>query len=402
VEGEVAANVEWLGARYSLNNRGKPFTMHERQLLQSIGKVLSTRYRLLFNADVAARSSEIFSGLPEDHYVSAFLDPHVFAGAETLAKVVDRVSEAIEVLRISALSTYEDRRISTGALLFGFQPDPCHSLPPRPADALPYSSDLTSIRSFHRICDGLRTLALVDREGLMVELIDVEEWAHPFAELELPVPSARRYQTHSRTTLCGGHVCLVLTPNGEIKIFAEGVQVFSFLDGRWHLTDAVEKYAAWEAAVGHKKLARRLFSVALNLAEGRRGGLFLVLDDRRSARELVASRDLLHHQANRPAKAGSKNQLHYLLRSQRVTEISPLVLETIGRIDGSIVLDRDANLLAFGAILRHSSVASPPEEIAEGSRTNAAIAASRFGSVLKVSEDGRLSFYKSGHCVWEL
>jgi len=48
-------------------------------------------------------------------------------------KVTDRVSEAIEVLRISALSTYEDRRISTGALLFGFQPDACHALPSLPA-----------------------------------------------------------------------------------------------------------------------------------------------------------------------------------------------------------------------------------------------------------------------------
>ncbi len=382
--------LEWLGTRYSLSSRGKPFTEQEQKLLRSIGKVLSTRYQLLFNAEIVARSSEIFRGLPEDHYVSAFLEPHV--------RVTDRVSEAIEVLRISALSTYEDRRISTGALLFGFQPDPCHTLPPSPAGALPYSSDLTSIRSFHRICDGLRTLALVDRDGLMVELIDVEEWARPFAEFETPVPSARRYQTHSRATLCGGHVCLVLTPNGEIKIFADGVQVFSFLDGRWHLTDAVEKYRVWEEALDNPPLAHRLFSVALNLAEGRRGGLFVVLDDRGKVRELVSSRDLLQA----PGDPASKNRLHYLLRSRRVTELSPLVLETVGRIDGSIVLDREANLLTFGAILRHSPVASTTDEAAEGSRTNAAIAASQYGSVLKVSEDGRLSFYKGGHCVWEL
>ena len=392
-------DLELLGVNYSLVNQGKNFTEHEHKLLKSIGKVLSTRYQLLFDAEVGARSSEIFSGLPEDHYVSGFLDPYVFAGAAKLAKVADRVSEAIEVLRISALSTYEDRRISTGALLFGFQPDACHALPTQPAGALPYSSDLTSIRSFHRICDGLHTVALVDRAGLMVELVDVAEWARPFAEFALPVPSARRYEAHNRATLCGGHVCLVLTPNGEIKIFADGTQVFSFLDGRWHLTDAVEKYQAWEEALGNKELAHRLFSVALNLAEGRRGGLFVILDDPRRASELLSSRDLLHRQYE-PAKAGSKNQLHYLLRSQRVTEISQPVLETIARIDGSIVIDRDGNLLAFGAILRHSPVAVAPDEVVEGSRTAAAIAASHFGNVLKVSEDGRLSFYRSGQCTW--
>jgi hypothetical protein len=83
-----------------------------------------------------------------------------------------------------------------------------------------------------------------------------------------------------------------------------------------------------------------------------------------------------------------------------VTEISQPVIETIARIDGSIVMDRDGNLLAFGAILRHSPVTVAPDEIEEGSRTSAAIAASHFGTVLKVSEDGRLSFYQRGHCTW--
>jgi len=49
----------------------------------------------------------------------------------------------------------------------------------------------------------------------MVELVDVHEWARPFSELDLPVPTARPYRTHSQATLCGGHICLVLTPNGE-------------------------------------------------------------------------------------------------------------------------------------------------------------------------------------------
>ena len=404
VRDDTEAELEWLGSRYRLSNiganRGRAFTGHEQKLLRSIGKVLSARYELLFNTEFAASSYGVFGGLPEDRYISAFLDASVFADARTLATATDRVSEAIEVLRISSLSTYEDRRISTGALLFGAHPDPCHTPPGKPAGALPYSSELTSIRSFHRICDGLRTIALVDRDGLMVELLDVQEWARPFGDAELPVPSARRYQTHSRATLCGGHVCLVLTPNGEIKIFAEGAQVFSFLDGRWRLTDAVEKYRTWVNAVGRPALAEHLFTAALNLAEQRRGGLFVVLDDREMALELVARRDLLQHPSQLPARAGTKNQLHYLLRSQRVTELSPLVLETIARIDGGIVVDRDANLLAFGAILRHNVI--PDEEVGEGGRTAAAIGASLFGNALKVSEDGQLSFFQRGHCVWSL
>jgi hypothetical protein len=390
---------EWLGNRYALTCH-TGFTDHEQRMLRSIGRFLSTRYELLFERETAARSMPVFGGLTEDRYVSAFLERSVFDNTRSVATLPDRVSAAIEVLRISALSSYEDKRIATGALLFGSMPDACHSLPSRPADALLYSSELTSIRSFHRICDGLRTLALVDCSGLMVELIDVQEWAQPFTDMELPVPTARRYRTHNQATLCGGHICLVLTPNGEIKIFGEGVQLFSFLDGRWHLTDAVAKYQAWEAAVGRKDLAQRLFSAGLNLAEHRRGGMFVVLEDPRYAHELVRGLDLLENE--RHERAGAKNQLHYLLRKTRATELSSAVVESIAQIDGSVVLDRDAGLLAFGAILHLPALVDETEEIGEGGRTAAAIGASQFGDVLMVSEGGQLSFYRKGHRVWTL
>jgi DNA integrity scanning protein DisA with diadenylate cyclase activity len=85
-----------------------------------------------------------------------------------------------------------------------------------------------------------------------------------------------------------------------------------------------------------------------------------------------------------------------------VLDIPIAVLETIARIDGGIVLDRDSNLLAFGAILRHQEVADLYPENIEGGRTTAAIAASRFGSVLKISEDGLISFFQNGKCVWDI
>jgi hypothetical protein len=192
----------------------------------------------------------------------------------------------------------------------------------------------------------------------------------------------------------------VLTPNGEIKIFGEGVQLFSFFGGRWHLTDATSKYQAWEAAIGRGDLAARLFSAGLNLAQHRRGGMFVVLEDPRRVRQVVSGVDLL--ETDQRERAGAKNQLHYLLRRTRATELSTPVLESIAQIDGSVVLDRDSRLLAFGEILRHSPPVDENEEIGEGGRTAAAIGASQFGAVLMVSEGGQLSFYQKGHCIWTL
>ena len=185
---------------------------------------------------------------------------------------------------------------------------------------------------------------------------------------------------------------MALTPNGEIKIFGEGVQLFSFFDGRWQLTDAISKYQAWEAA--------RLFSAGLNLAEHRRGGMFVALEDPRRVRQVVSGIDL--PETDQRERARAKNQLHYLLRRTRAAKLSTAVLESIAQIDGSVVLDRDSRLLAFGAILRHRLPVDENEEIGEGGRTAAAIGASQYGDVLMVSEGGQLSFYQKGHCIWTL
>jgi hypothetical protein len=393
--------LSWLGSRYSLT-RNEPFSTQETKLLKGIGAVLDSRYRMIADTDRAEKRFELFRGLPEDRYVSACIDGAPYA--QDIWQGPDRVEDTIEVLRTSSLTTSENQRISTGALLFGKYPDSCHDPPLTPVGALRYSPALTSTRSFYRLCDGLQTLALVDQDGFLAEIVDVEEWARPFSEINFPVPAPARYMTHARATLCGGHVCMILTPNGEMKIFADGVQVFHFLDGRWRLTDGQRKYELWTEAIRNTELAERLFTTALNLAEDRRGGLLVVLDDPEMAARLVSRTDLLTSLPNHGhhAAAGAKDRFHYLLHQKRIMDLPSAVLETVARIDGGIVLDSQSNLLAFGAILRHPDLTDLLPESIEGGRTTAAISASRFGNILKISEDGLISFFQNGRCIWDI
>jgi hypothetical protein len=335
----------------------------------------------------------LFQGLAEDHYVSAFLDPSPYLESKIVPSARDRISDALEVLRITSLTTYENRRVSTGVLLLGSDPRPC------PAGAVPYTSDLAAIKSFHRLSDGRRTVFLVNPNGSLVDLVDVRDLARAYDDSNLPAPSSAAYLSHARATIGGGHMCLVLTPNGELKVWANGVQQFNFLDGRWRLTEVTERYRQWVRAVGQERLAEILFTVALNRAEARRGGMFVVLEDPAVARQFVSPVDLLFDDET---SHGRKDQIQYLLRSRRVLDMAPTVLETLSRLDGAIVLDRASNLLAFGAILRHDLTMAPEAEIVEGSRTTAALESSRFGSVLKISEDGLVSFYKDRQRVWEI
>jgi DNA integrity scanning protein DisA with diadenylate cyclase activity len=338
----------------------------------------------------------MFEGLPEDRFVSAFLDHFPYLEQAGLPVERDVVADAIEVLRLSSLITYENRRVSTGVILLGEGQAARAGKPELLEDALLYNSSLVAIKSFHRLCDGLHTVFLVNREGALVDLVDIEQFSRLDCDATLPAPSPARYRAHSLATLHGDNICLVLTPNGEIKVLAGGVQVFHFAEGCWRLTDATEKYHQFRRAIGEERLAERLFTAALNLAENRRGGLFVILDRPELALGLVAAEDLLENQA---PGAANKAQLHYLLRGKNVLDLELRVLQSIAQVDGGIVLDPQGRLLAFGAILRS---AGQPLVAQEGGRATAALHASRFGLALKISEDGPVSFYSSGSQVWEI
>ena len=393
-------DLQWLGQKYAVSPLPRPLTIQEIKLISSIGSVLSARYMALSNTTLAARAFQLFRGLPEDRYVSSFLDPALYGSLESLTHNTDRIANAIEVLRIAASTTYENRRIATGALLLGADNSAFGMSDIE--ERLPYTTSLTRAISFHRLCDGLQTLALIDAKGRLTELIDVQEWTKTHRDLDLPVPPVARYEAHCRATLERGCVCLLLSPAGEIKVFANGAQVFNFLGGKWHLTDARRKYTLWTEAVGDLDLARRLFIAANNMAEERRGGLFLIVDDPADANGLLCREDLLsaRSEADDRERSPSHRDFHYLLRGKRIRDISPTVLESIARMDGAIVLDRKSSLLAFGAIVQHDRRSESHVLVVEGGRTTAAITASQFGNVLKISEDGIMSFYRKGRCVW--
>ena len=394
-------SVRWFGSRHILHvPKRRPFTDHEVRLARAIGAVLAMRYRAIFDPRQMLERQDLFRGAIEDRYVGAFLDATPYSDpSQTRA---DLIANAIEVLRVAALSSYENRAISSGVLLLDSDEDP-HSRR-RPTDnAVRYSQTLTGIKSFYRLCDGLSTVFLVNRAGLVLEIIEV---AKRISDGVLDVPCSTIYRSHALVTEHNRDVCIVLSPSHEIKIFADGVQVFSFRNARWHLLDVAAKYRMWADSVGNPALSERLFQTALDLADAREGALFVVLRDPPTALpQLVAPADQLN--GNR-AFAGAPNaptrsELLQTLRGESVTGLDPAVLAGLARVDGATVMDTSGQLLAVGAILLHTEPAEPHSTLAvEGARTTAAMAAGRFGAVLKVSEDGLITFYDQQERIWDI
>jgi hypothetical protein len=401
----AALIVRWYGTRYTLRVPGRwVFTSHEVRLAQAIGAVLAARFTAILNPRIIAERGDLFRGAIEDRYVGAFLDPRPYA-VEREARA-DRVASIIELLRVAALSSYENRPISTGVLLLGTSQDPCRPGLPLPDSAPAYTESLTAIKSFYRLADGVRTVFLANSDGRLLDLIDIERWGNQACKNQLlQVPCAKAFQPHARATLQHGHICAVLSPSREIKVFAEGAELFTFRGASWHLLDLQAKYRLWAEAVGDDALAMRIFQTALDLADAREGALFVVARSAETAvAQLVAPADRLdstHSEA--PGLTGpSRRDLLHLLAGRSITDLDPNVFAALATLDGAIVMDRAGRLLAAGAILRHpATLESESTGVVEGARTTAALAASRFGPVLKVSEDGVITFF-DGERVWDI
>ena len=393
-------SIRWFGSRHVLRVPARrPFTRDEVRLARAIGAVLASRYRAIFDPKQMLERGELFRGAIEDHYVAAFLDS--LSSADPSQGRADLVATAIEVLRVAALSSYENHSISSGVLVLEGDDDRTEPRHPAGDEAYRYSHALTAIKTFYRLCDGLRTLFMVNRTGVVLDIVEIQRYAKSEA-LQVPCPAS--YRPHALATAGTRNLCIVLSPAHEIKVFAEGVQTFSFRNARWHLMDLQAKYEMWATAVGNEALAGRLFQTAFDLADSREGALFVVLrDPAASLSQLVAPADQLD--ALRPAGADgpTRLQLMHMLRGRTVSGLDPAVLAGRARTDGATVMDSSGRLLAVGAILLHTEPPEPHSNLAvEGARTTAAMAAGRFGAVLKVSEDGLITFYDQQERIWDI
>jgi hypothetical protein len=399
--------IRWFGTRYTLRVPARwPFTAHEIRLAQAIGAVLAARYRAIQNPRMLAERVDLFSGAIEDRYVGAFLDPRSYAIDGRGGTRADRIASIIELLRVAALSSYENRPISTGVMLLGTSADPVRPGVPPTSVVVPYDDSLARIKSFFRLAEGVHTLFLASSEGRLLNIIDIRRWASGTRQNSL---TPRAFQPHARATVQHGHVCAVLSPSREIMVFAEGTEMFTFRGAAWHLVDAQAKYRLWADASGDEPLAARVFQTARDLSDAREGAIFVVVREPDTAiPQLVAPADRLDlpirelDERHSGSEGPSRRHLLHLLERRTITDLEPSVLMGLAALDGATVIDRSGRLLAAGAILRHP----PSQQLdagngVEGARTTAAMAASQFGPVLKVSEDGVITFFDRER-VWDI
>jgi hypothetical protein len=253
-------------------------------------------------------------------------------------------------------------------------------------------------KRFKHLTDGFSTALALDRSGGIVELLPLSPRPEKKnSSLGRPWWLASLADTADRK----GGLGIALTRSGDILVTHQRELLLSRRAGEWRvwrhdaILGAIKN--SWTPKGPKGNLARvlaTLYKVALDLSFRRSGGLLIVAESRIKAEKIVNSK-------NDFIGAGSRTEAEQALDASLVKHniltLDRRVIADLASLDGALVIDRNGDFIAYGAMVRSKKNTS-----AQGSRTRAAIGASSLGLAIRVSSDGDISVFRDGNEVLSL
>lgn len=186
-----------------------------------------------------------------------------------------------------------------------------------------------------------------------------------------------------------GAFAVFVNKASEVEIVLDSDKVLLWRKGYWGIFDPDIMREFLTGKLEKRSIDYLVWSIYA-LSKARHGTVVLVADD-------PAALDSL-----RKGSVGGRDPLsRALIRHVRGTRIGTLKrsgeLSRILSSDGLTVINRKGELLDAGVIIDTSRVS---ELVTGGGRTTAATAASRFGRVVKVSEDGPVELFRDGRSIY--
>jgi hypothetical protein len=186
-----------------------------------------------------------------------------------------------------------------------------------------------------------------------------------------------------------GAFAVYVNKASEVEIVLDTDKLLLWRKGYWGIYDPDILREFLSGKLEKRSIDHLAWSVYA-LSKARHGTVILVADDKTDLDAL------------RKGSVGGRDPLsRALVRHVRGTKIGALQrsgeLSRILSSDGLTVINRKGELLDTGVIIDTSRVS---ELVTGGGRTTAATAASHFGSVIKVSEDGPLELFRDGRSIY--
>ena len=187
-----------------------------------------------------------------------------------------------------------------------------------------------------------------------------------------------------------GAFAVSITPASELEVMTCPDNIFVWRKGNWSLFDP-DIFRSFLAEHLDARETEALILTLYSLSKLRLGAIVLIADE-----NVLVSEDL------QKGTAGGKGILSELIISFfKGKTISSLKhsgeLISILSSDGMTLFNKNGELIDAGIII---NTCTTPGLVTGGGRTTAATAASLYGKVIKVSEDGPIELYENGKCVY--
>jgi hypothetical protein len=297
------------------------------------------------------------------------------------------ISSFFEALHTLSEQSYENKALTFGCIL-----EPKGKVKGQEAH---FPGDFLSTKKYKALSDGFRTAYRIAANGNILGLIDLDRFEkkqlsekHYYPDWTEPIARA------SRSGKCG----IALSRQGDILVFDNGSLRFTYRYGRWqywnhaHLVYLLRDRGRAQR-VPKKILGRvvgTIYRAALDVSFRRSGGLFMMLHNRKYLREVVRVGDAIGDSRRTP----TDKEFDRVIGEHNIQSLPRVVVVELASLDGAIVLDNSGRIRAYGAVLQPKKAGR--FRGTEGSRTKAAIGASKYGLAVKISSDGDITVYYEG------
>jgi hypothetical protein len=260
-----------------------------------------------------------------------------------------------------------------------------------------YPADVRNAKRAPLLFDGLRSVLVVDLEGRArtelqrhrIDRLGVSgsqgSSSEEFVESGSLVAEATRRL---------GGMGLFLRADRTIHVFVDGHPLLVRRGEHW-TAFPLELTSSIATMIGGGPAARIAVQAAFMISGQRHGAILAIVGDPSAIDAVVPTKDRydLRDEIDREAMR-TETRLHHLIDAGDLDEYT---LARLAVLDGATILDTEARLLAYGAV-----VASADSEN-EGARTAAARTLSESAEVvLRVSADGDITIFRYGEAVTTL
>ena len=294
------------------------------------------------------------------------------------------VAETIEYLIELSGTRVESDPITHGVVIADVFKD-------KPRLQFDYPADLRDAKRAPLLFDGQRSLLIVDTKGhprfeLQRHRLDHVLGKTPPRSLAPEFVESGALVAEATRRL--GGLGFFLRADRTIWVAVGGNRIL--LRRAEHWTAFPTEFTAYVASlIAGGRAAEIVVGAAYIISARGRGAILGIVNDRNLLDGIVSPKDRydLREEFDRPAMR-PETRLHHLIDAQDLDEQT---LARLAVLDGATIIDRDANLLAYGAIVTSS------DSQHEGARTAAAKTMSQTADVvLMVSQDGDITVFRGG------